>query len=337
MVSSFINPSSGSGARVSGIFLISACRMVAFYTRYWKDSLPPVPREMAPSSLVILFFVGWTHILLYGFNAVLFVVGMYLLRQRKRREGTMFLVVSSSLLFVLATISAIVCTLAVVGGYLIIPLPGSSPSTSINRQACSIIEFIIVDLIDWIAFIILVYRCFHIWDRRYLVVVAPVLLFLGAVARRIWTLKTCLQDLGHEGIAGILPQKYNSIIAITLESGMIIPTFHIISTVFNVINAKTGAHDDVVAVLGPLLPQIYALAPLIIMIRVALRLTVERHNVGNPTSLSSVSFGARTSQGCVSVPHVLNVHRDVPVSVSVTSSSDLEDLEQNPVLKGQAI
>ncbi|KAG7090077.1 hypothetical protein E1B28_011694 [Marasmius oreades] len=345
---------------------------------------------MAPSPLVTLFFVGWVHILLYGFNAVLYIVGMYLLRQRKSREGTTFLVVSSSLLFALATVSAIVSTLVVVGGYLSIPLPGTSP-TSINLLACSIIEFILIHLVDWTAFTILLYRCFHIWGRRFLVIVAPVLFFLGEtvvyyselhqyitvrfalatgtpdqirdfmtktfpytittvvlsavsnalppflIAGRMWTMKTRLQDIMHEGIEGSLPQKYNAIIAITLESGMIIPTFLIIYAVFNVINAKTGAHGDAIIVLSTMMPQIIALAPLIIMIRVALGLTAERHNVGNPTSLSSVSFRARTSQGCESVPHALNVHRDVAVSVSVTSSSDLEDLEQNPVSKRQAI
>ncbi|KAG7090087.1 hypothetical protein E1B28_011704 [Marasmius oreades] len=342
---------------------------------------------MAPSPLVTLFFVGWTHILLYGVNAVLFIVGMYLLRQRKAREGTMFLVVSSSVLFALATVSAIISTSLVVGEYLSIPLPGTSP-TSINLQACSIIEFVLFGLIDLTAFIILVYRSFHIWDRRYLVIVVPVLLFLGAsalyyyelhqylitqqfvtagspaglitttfvytttelsvdtvshalltylIARRIWTLKTCLQDLGHEGIAGTLPQKYNSIIAITLESGMIIPTFTIIFTVFNVINAKTGAHGDVTAILSTIMPQIYALAPLIIMMRVTLGLTVERYNAGNPTVLSSLSFGARTSQGRGSLLPALNVHGDGSVPVSGTSPSDLQDLEQNSVSKGQAI
>ncbi|KAG7090084.1 hypothetical protein E1B28_011701 [Marasmius oreades] len=341
---------------------------------------------MAPSPLVTPFFAGWTHILLYGVNAVLFVVGMYLLRQRKSREGTMFLVASSSLLFILATFSAIVNTLVVVGGYLSIPLPGASP-TSINLQACSIIEFVITQLVDSIAFIILVYRCFHIWGRRYLVVIAPGFLFLAAtalyyyelrqylikhqfggaptaefmtktfpymitelflslvahalstslIAGRIWTLKTRLQDLGNEGIEGSLPQKYNSIIAITLESGMIIPTFLIVFTVFDVLNTKTGAHGDVIVVWGTMMPQISALAPLIIMIRVALGLTVERYNVGNSPPLSSIFFGARTSQGCGSVPHVLDVHRDVSVSVSGTSPSDLEDLERNSVSKGQAI
>ncbi|KAF9258546.1 hypothetical protein L218DRAFT_948317 [Marasmius fiardii PR-910] len=285
---------------------------------------------MAPSPLVVIFFVGWTQILLYGFNAVLFGVGMYLLQRQEGREGIIFLVASSSLLFILATISAAVSTVMVVGEYLSIPLLGNS--TSINIHACSIIQFVVVHLVDLTAFIILAYRCFNIWNRRYLVLLVPVATFVGEtasyyyglpkylkvqfgssqgrdfvtqslpittatlvlaavanalltflIAGRMWWLKKRLRNLVHGEVGASLTQKYDSIIAITVESGMIIPTALFIYTFFEIQDATAGKHGDVLAVISTMLPQIIVLAPMIIMVRVGLGLTVERYHAETPS------------------------------------------------------
>ncbi|KAG7090078.1 hypothetical protein E1B28_011695 [Marasmius oreades] len=326
---------------------------------------------MAPPRLVVLFFVGWTHILLYGFNAVLFVVGIYLLRKRKDRQGSEFLFISSSLLFTFATISAIVSTVIVVGGYL--SMSGSLP-TSINLRACSIIQYLLVHLIDLISFTVLAYRCFHIWGGRYLVIALPVVIFLAEtgvyysefrqymtvqyisdpaqesgdfikqslpfttavvvlaavsnalltvlIAGRMWWMKRQIQYFVCDGIVGNLPQRYESIIAMTMESGMIIPTFIIIYTVVGVLNAKTGTYGDVIVVLSTILPQIVAFAPLIILVRVGLGIRVERDQINS----------SQSSQGRTTVPHVLSIHRDVTVSVSVAPP---EDVELGSISKGQ--
>ncbi|KAG7090114.1 hypothetical protein E1B28_011725 [Marasmius oreades] len=337
-----------------------------------------------PSPLVALFFVGWGHILLYGVNTVLFAVGMYLLRQRTVREGTMFLMISSSILFVLASISAVVNTTIVVGGYLSIPLPGNS-TTSINLQVCSIIQYVVFHLVDLTAFIVLAYRCFNIWDRRFLVIALPVGIFvaetgvyfyelrrymkvqqfatlhrlynftnqalpftsatliLAAMANalltllivgRMWWMKRRIQRFMRNGIAGNLPQKYESIIAITMESGMIIPTFFILLTIYNILDAKTGDHDDAIIIMSCMISQVIALAPLIIMVRVGLGLTVERNHVEDSTPLSTMRSSPRSSQ-VGTFPCGLNIHRDVRVSVSVSPPRESEDVEYNLVLEGR--
>ncbi|KAF9261058.1 hypothetical protein L218DRAFT_1078985 [Marasmius fiardii PR-910] len=335
---------------------------------------------MPTSPLLVLFFSGWSQILLYGLNTVLFLVGMYLLRQRKRREpGTIFIILSSVLLFTWATIAAIVGTIAVVGGYLSIPLqPGVPLDTGINLQACSIIQYVVLHLVDFTAFMILVYRCFNIWGRSYLVIAVPVVLILAEtgvyyyelrhyikiqfasglqqqassevlkkslafttaalilaavanalltllIAGRIWWLKRRVQNIMGEGIIGNLPQKYDSIIAITMESGMIIPVFLIIYTVYSVRN-YSGDHDALV-IMAFMLPQVIAFAPLMIMVRVGLGLTIERDH---GKSSNSYTMGTSKTQSR-SQPHLLNISRDIRVSVSYTQQ---EDMELNSVSKG---
>ncbi|KAG7085996.1 hypothetical protein E1B28_003519 [Marasmius oreades] len=328
---------------------------------------------MASSPLLVLFFSGWSQILLYGLNTVLFVTGIYLLGQRERREGTTFIVLSSVLLFAFASISAVVGTASVVGGYLSIPLvPGTSPSaTGINLSACSIIQYVVLHLVDFTAFMILVYRCFSIWGRNYLVIVIPVVIILAEtgvyyyelrhyikiqfasglqqqtssevlkkslafttaalilaavanalltllIAGRIWWLKRRVQHLTGNGIIGNLPQKYDSIIAITMESGMIIPIFLIIYTVYSIRNTS-GDHDALV-IMAFMLPQVIAFAPLLIMVRVGLGLTVERDHVKTSSSYATRS----TTNQSRSQPHLLNISRDIRVSVSMGQPDDVE-------------
>ncbi|KAL0570063.1 hypothetical protein V5O48_011893 [Marasmius crinis-equi] len=282
---------------------------------------------MPASPLVVLFFSGWSQMLVYGFNAVLFVIGMYLLGKRKAREGILFQVMSSVILFALATVSAVVGTVMVVAGYASITAP-----IAVNLKACSIIQYVVLHLIDFAAFSVLIFRCFNIWSRDWKVIAVPVVailtetgvyyaglreyikiqfatglqqqasgdvlqkslglttaaLVLAAfsnalltllIAGRIWWLKRRLKRVlsggrGLGGIAGNLPQKYDSVIAITMESGIIIPIFQIIYLVYMVRNA-TSADHDALTIMAFMLPQVIAFAPLLIMVRVGLGVTVE--------------------------------------------------------------
>ncbi|KAK1227359.1 hypothetical protein PQX77_009642 [Marasmius sp. AFHP31] len=339
---------------------------------------------MPTSPLVVLFFSGWGQILVYGFNTVLFVMGMYLLHKRKKREGMLFQVVSSGLLFAFATISAVVGAVIVVDGYIrATPLAVSG----INSQACSVVQYVVLHLIDFTAFMILVYRCYSIWGQNWKVVILPVVviltesgvyytelpqymkiqfaaglqqqasaevleqslafttaaLVLGAfanalltllIAGRIWWLKRRIQRLmvraqHSQGKSGSLgPQKYDSVIAITMESGMIIPIFLITYTVYSVRNATSSDHDAL-TIMAFMLPQVIAFAPLLILVRVGLGLTVERDHGGSSNSLHMNFSSQRHS-------HVLNITPGSGPSIMVAHPSEDVEMGSLSAAKGQA-
>ncbi|KAJ8081222.1 hypothetical protein PM082_018067 [Marasmius tenuissimus] len=150
------------------------------------------------------------------------------------------------------------------------------------------------------------------------------------IAGRIWWLKRRIQRLmvrgqhSHGKSQSLAPQKYDSVIAITMESGMIIPIFLITYTVYSVRNATSSDHDALV-IMAFILPQVIAFAPLLILVRVGLGLTVERDHDSTSNSFHMSSSQRRS--------HVLNI--TAPSIVFAHTSEDVE-MGSLSVTKGQA-
>ncbi|KAJ8088077.1 hypothetical protein PM082_013628 [Marasmius tenuissimus] len=318
---------------------------------------------MSGIAFVMLFFSGCAQILIYGVNTVLYSIGMYLLRRRRTRDGTLFQAISSTIVFVFATMSVVVGTVAVVADY-----TSSSAPFEIDARACSIIQFVVLHLVDAVASMILVYRCFNIWSRSWKIIVVPILtilsqigayyfglhqyvqinyatdlqdrerpevlakslvlttatLLLGAfahalltvlIAGRIWWVKTQLRQLvaPENRVASFSSRKYDSVIALTVESGVIIPIFQVIYIVFNVVN--TDSAHDALTVMAYMFPQVIAFVPLLIMVRVGLGLTVERNHVSGLTNPSFL-------RGASGPPHFLNVQSQEVVTPVVAGPAD---------------
>ncbi|KAK1220411.1 hypothetical protein PQX77_016841 [Marasmius sp. AFHP31] len=312
---------------------------------------------MAASPISVLFLSQWSQILIYGFNTILFSIGMYLLSKRKTRDGTIFQAASSAVVFALATTSVLLGTSVTIAG-----LGTPTAPSKINVRAASITIFIVLHLIDLAAFITLVYRCFNIWSRSWKIIAAPLVamtavtgvyfaglpqyiktdygaglqsadvlkesrvstivavafsafthtLLTTLIASRIWWVKRQLRQI-------VLPENrarhsslriYDSVIALTVESGMIIPIFEIIYIVFfNELKASSADDNALTAmatsIFPSILPQVLAFTPLLIMVRVGLGLTVEREHVSElstmhasstiPRFLDSTSREVRTS------------------------------------------
>ncbi|KAJ8075576.1 hypothetical protein PM082_021206 [Marasmius tenuissimus] len=303
------------------------------------------------NSFLAIYFAGWTQIILYACNAVLFGIGLYLLLQRKDREGMIFYTVSTILLFVFATITAVVNTLATVEelGHL------TSLDFNVNLLACRVIYLVALQLVDAMAFIILVHRCYNVWNRDFRVVIFPALMMLGGTALfyvrfpryasiysgpvispsaysselrnsvafftasialniaantlltllivgRLWWFRRRLQQLMPNGP---LWSRYTSIIAMTFESGILIPVTLVVYLVFLLRLPGPKGDHAALAVLNVALPQIIAFAPLLITVRAGLGLTVERDQI-SLASLRDVEFHTRTVSS-TSVPEVLTV------------------------------
>ncbi|KAJ8088073.1 hypothetical protein PM082_013624 [Marasmius tenuissimus] len=320
---------------------------------------------MSGSSLMVLFLSEWDQILIYGFNTVLFSIGMHLLLKRKARDGTVFQAVSSTVVFALATMSVVLGISATVAGLSI-----SSAPPKIDVRACSTIQFIALHLIDFTVFMILVYRCFNVWGRSWKIIAAPLVaitaetgmyyaglpnyvelndatglqeqgsieilkqsmvfttaaLAFGAfahtlltvmIAGRIWWVKRQLLHLvaPENRVADSSLRKYDSVIAMTVESGMIIPIFEVICTTFNVLAATEGTSRNVTMIISSMGPQIIAFAPLLIMVRVGLGLTIERDHVSGLSFLNTSS----------SLPHLLDTTpREVRISVVARPDNEIE-------------
>ncbi|KAK7046045.1 hypothetical protein VNI00_007040 [Paramarasmius palmivorus] len=142
-------------------------------------------------------------------------------------------------------------------------------------------------------------------------IVADSLLTL-LIAGRIWRVRRWLQHSGsHMGQMGG-HRDYNRIIAMTLESGIINPIGLIILLVFTAIG-----NDQASSVLASLLPQIFAIAPLLITVRAGLGLTVEAEQGSTRTAQNQAfSLGSLPSAS-----RVLDI---------TASSSRSEDVELQP-------
>ncbi|KAF9259047.1 hypothetical protein L218DRAFT_964030 [Marasmius fiardii PR-910] len=132
----------------------------------------------ASVSFLAVLLAGLAHSLVYGSNAVLFGAVTFLLRKRKDRENATFHTVSTALLFLFATITAVVNTLTTVEelGHL------AMLDFSVNPFPCRVIYLVTLQLADAMAFIILLHRCFNIWEGDYRVVILPALMMLTDTA-----------------------------------------------------------------------------------------------------------------------------------------------------------
>ncbi|KAJ8095794.1 hypothetical protein PM082_022901 [Marasmius tenuissimus] len=119
---------------------------------------------------VIASFATSVQLLLYGCNIVLFTIGIRLLWRRNSCHAFIFHIVSTIILFLLATMSAV--TLAIQTGATM------GEWTKVNVPACSFVIYVVIQFLSLTALIILVYRCYHICGRSLKVIVLPVLLIL---------------------------------------------------------------------------------------------------------------------------------------------------------------
>ncbi|KAK7026811.1 hypothetical protein VNI00_015469 [Paramarasmius palmivorus] len=139
-------------------------------------------------------------------------------------------------------------------------------------------------------------------------IVADSLLTL-LIAGRIWRVRRWLQHSGsHMGQMGG-HRDYNRIIAMTLESGIINPIGLIILLVFTAIG-----NDQASSVLASLLPQIFAIAPLLITVRAGLGLTVEAEQ-GSTRTAQNQAF---------SLGSLPSASRVLDITASSSRSEDVE-------------
>uniref|UniRef100_A0A0W0FC45 Uncharacterized protein n=1 Tax=Moniliophthora roreri TaxID=221103 RepID=A0A0W0FC45_MONRR len=303
---------------------------------------------MASTPFVVIFFTGWSQILLYGCNIVLYGTSIFLLHQRRGlNRTTAFQFISATILFALATMLAVVTTALIVGQLLQIsnltqlamqssnatassdnpqtlPPSGTSLTGGIDLRACNIITYVGLQLIDFTAFFILVHRCYMIYNRSWKILVAPLIIILAdigvysaalpvftklsfgniesvpstdnrkmmmfstavivlntiansmltlLIAGKIWSIRRRMHQLVGRGAPSI-HRKYDTLVSMTLESGLIIPMALVAINVCIHTGNTVGS-----GLLAACVPQIIAFAPLLIMVRAGLGLTVEANHV----------------------------------------------------------
>ncbi|ESK91518.1 hypothetical protein Moror_2650 [Moniliophthora roreri MCA 2997] len=136
------------------------------------------------STLSLLFFTGWSQIMLYGFNAVLFGVSIVLLQHRKGMNGAgfLFLFISTIFLFIFVTISAMTTTVLLYGEIRQLSsvlMQDAEGTGGINLRDCTILIYVSLQLVDLTTFIVLAYRCYNIWNHDWRPIVLPSLMILA--------------------------------------------------------------------------------------------------------------------------------------------------------------
>ncbi|KIK65226.1 hypothetical protein GYMLUDRAFT_39588 [Collybiopsis luxurians FD-317 M1] len=284
------------------------------------------------------------NLLLYGVYAGLFGVCIHVLRKRKESAyRRMFHFITMSVLFVLATVGTALAIasmaefLGLSGNFYYDDDTGSddaSTSTSVSAEVAfdglSTASLIVYILANACADIILLFRLYHIWESRLVVVIPPAFLsvvntvlgiasitrdeipsttklnmdgsrtlsaFLGMpkigeallisclvvnlftnvlltcmIGGRIWWIRQKVtRTMGND----VLFQRYNSALAIFLESGMIYPVVILISLI--VVLAV-----PLVINIFPILIQVVSIAPTLILVRSGLGTSTE-----NSSSMTS--------------------------------------------------
>ncbi|ESK91515.1 hypothetical protein Moror_2647 [Moniliophthora roreri MCA 2997] len=284
------------------------------------------------STPALLFITAWAQMFLYGCNVILFGVGMLFLLKRRGKMGTNFHLITTSLLVALITIAAVVTTVITMTQMMPLTIPideitGSGFTVRVDLASCALINLVMLQLAHMNAYVILLYRCYHIWNRSIKILSFPLVVIIAEsifywgfelplyvklpyvagidprayagvlekarridmatvtlsivadssltllIAGRIWWVKRELQRsrLGQEDVG---QRQYDRIIAMILESGIINPI-----GLLTLLGFTATQNGQATVILASFLPQMFALAPLLITVRVGLGLTVEEDQV----------------------------------------------------------
>ncbi|KAJ8497093.1 hypothetical protein ONZ45_g12197 [Pleurotus djamor] len=233
----------------------------------------------------------WIDIFVYGIYTVLFSLCIYLFRSRKKSHPV---VVSSTIsLYFLCTAKLLLDLMDVVLQYRV-----SSPYTSSIVYEAGVYVYITAkhSTGSLVADSLLIYRCYIIWNSRVAIIFIPVICLLatavvgyltpytginvlyvtlatnilvtGLTAGRIWWIKRHLsQFLGPHATS-----KYDSILAIIVESGLLYPMFLLIYLGMTKVNWGHWMTYYLIS-------QVVGIAPTILLVRVGLGLDVNEESI----------------------------------------------------------
>ncbi|KAJ7053761.1 hypothetical protein C8F01DRAFT_1089442 [Mycena amicta] len=252
----------------------------------------------------------WLETWFYGIYLVLFCICIHILRKRAPSTSTTVLLATAIILFFLSTVQL------VINLYL-----GSAQilEYDIPFDTWSFWDDMIYVLNNLVADSLLIYRCWVVWNRNYLII-APGILGLIATnilgfdpntapppffaltlatnvfitfltAGRIWwiyyTSQRHLKSGSSSSSGG--SNHYTSSIAIVLESGLIYSAF---------VAARLAVQGEMIFVVTEMLRQVVGIVPTLIIVRVSLGVSIES---SSPPQLSSKSvslpFHVRSGPG----------------------------------------
>ncbi|KAI3603892.1 hypothetical protein WG66_004445 [Moniliophthora roreri] len=141
---------------------------------------------------------------LYGCNVILFGVGMLFLLKRRGKMGTHFHLITTSLLVALITIAAVVTTVITMTQMMPLTIPideitGSGFTVRVDLASCTMN-----------AYVILLYRCYHIWNRSIKILSFPLVVII-AESIFYWGFELPLY-VKLPYVAGIDPRAYAGVL-----------------------------------------------------------------------------------------------------------------------------
>ncbi|KAL0570233.1 hypothetical protein V5O48_011729 [Marasmius crinis-equi] len=263
--------------------------------------------SLSAKTFVPVSFSTSIQLFIFGCNTVLFVTAMRLLWKRNKFCPSTFHIVSTIVLFVIATVAAVTLTLetsAMMGEWAGVDLGACSlkPAMKVYRCYCVCnrsLKFIVLPAL----LILIAEGCYYANIREYLKVVFGAnevqdnpltdttnmismitlvctltgqTILTSTIAFRIWWLMRDAQ------LTLVVPDRsrrqYNYTIAVVLESGLITPVFH---TIYAGLMLDGMAKWTVtLSVMAAMLPQIAAFAPLLIVVRIGLGQAIEENTSG---------------------------------------------------------
>ncbi|TFK69267.1 hypothetical protein BDN72DRAFT_621872 [Pluteus cervinus] len=132
----------------------------------------------------------WLELLLHGVYSVIFFESLYMmhLRRKGRLNIARLYMAGSIVMYLIATTHLGIATVRVFRGYVYLP-PSMSISDGHFAQYYVHWEHSLFNALHastvWVAEVLLIYRCYTLWDRTWYVIVVPIICFCGSVAANV--------------------------------------------------------------------------------------------------------------------------------------------------------
>ncbi|KAJ7918294.1 hypothetical protein B0H13DRAFT_295385 [Mycena leptocephala] len=174
-------------------------------------SLPPGVKEA---------FIGpLFENIIYGLYLSASIECWTLLRKKKARDAKhVYLITTAALMFILITMRCIIDTYRCIAAF---EAPGLNYG-QLNSTPGNVTNICLI-LVNIIADMFMIFRTFIVWNRRWIVIIIPVLLCLANIGMGVWSMFVSVRSAttGDAALASLLPETIFIFVAFTLATNVV--------------------------------------------------------------------------------------------------------------------
>ncbi|KAJ7850440.1 hypothetical protein B0H13DRAFT_1905676 [Mycena leptocephala] len=181
-------------------------------------SLPPGVKEA---------FIGpLFENIIYGLYLSASIECWTLLRKKKARDAKhVYLITTAALMFILITMRCIIDTYRCIAAFGEDAFNTNAPGLNygqLNSTPGNVTNICLI-LVNIIADMFMIFRTFIVWNRRWTVIIVPVLLCLANIGMGVWSMFVAVRSAttGDAALASLLPETIFIFVAFTLATNVV--------------------------------------------------------------------------------------------------------------------